>query len=519
MAMASENLQRAIALIEVNQLFEAMPLLNEAISVQPECVEAYLQRAKLRRRLGDNEGAITDYTQVIKLTPSASVYLARALVWLTMGQAKGAVTDSRAAVKLDPSLAGGHRLLGKSLGMLGDGPGAIAAYKQAARCYLDGKDKENAQACLDAIGPLQKLPPYDYAQDSVAAGAAGVAGSQSLDLAQPTSREATPEEFVRRVRLKYEAGEYGAAMADLNWLLGVEATFAPALCLRGLIQAQLGRRELAVADLAQAKALCPEDPEVRFARGQMRLIFKDADGAIEEFSALISESAETPDARYFVQRGDAYRLREDTESAFKDYSNALAIDMKNAQLYELRAEMQKEMSAVEGAISDYQRAATLWLDKGNWQRHQRVVEAVRSLRNQKVSQGSSTVGSRGSSSKSTAVPIKSYEKNLPVVEVLLDGVETFDVVIDRNATHSIVTKQMATQLNLDMVSYRYVYLADGTPMELPIGWLRSVVVGRVVVTDVYVAIAPDKATAVLGKDCFSLYSIRISGNEMMFVRR
>ncbi|MEM9088394.1 MAG: tetratricopeptide repeat protein [Cyanobacteria bacterium P01_F01_bin.53] len=513
--MASENLQRAIALIEVNQLFEAMPLLNEAISAQPECVAAYLQRAKLRRRLGDNEGAITDYTQVIKLTPSASVYLARALVWLTMGQVKGAVTDSRAAVKLDPSLASGHRLLGKSLGILGDGPGAISAYKQAARCYLDGKDKENAQACLDAIGPLQKLPPYDYAQAPWAAGAGGVAGSQGLDLAQPTSREATPEEFVRRVRLKYEAGEYGAAMADLNWLLGVEATFAPALCLRGLIQAQLGRRELAVADLAQAKALCPEDPEVRFARGQMRLIFKDADGAIEEFSALISESAETPDARYFVQRGDAYRLREDTESAFKDYSNALAIDTENAQLYELRAEMQKEMSAVEGAIADYKRAATLWLDKGNWPRHQRVVEAVRSLRNQKVLQSSST----GSSSKSTAVPIKSYENHLPVVEVLLDGVATFDIVVDRNATHSIVTKQMATQLNLDMVSYRYVYLADGTPMELPIGRLRSVVVGRVVITDVYVAIAPDKATAVLGKDCFSLYSIRISGNEMMFVRR
>jgi hypothetical protein len=69
------------------------------------------------------------------------------------------------------------------------------------------------------------------------------------------------------------------------------------------------------------------------------------------------------------------------------------------------------------------------------------------------------------------------------------------------------------------VSYRYVYLADGTPMELSIGRLRSVVIGTTVITDVYVAIAPDNATAVLGKDCFSAYSVRISGNEMTFVRR
>ncbi len=107
---------------------------------------------------------------------------------------------------------------------------------------------------------------------------------------------------------------------------------------------------------------------------------------------------------------------------------------------------------------------------------------------------------------------------MPVVEVLLDGIATFDMVIDRNAAHSIVTQQMANQLKLEIVSYRYVYLADGTPMELPIGRLRSVVVGPVIVTDVYVAIAPDTATVLLGKDCFSAYSVRISGNEITFIR-
>ena len=499
--------QRALALIKVDQPFEALPLLNQVIEAQPERSEAYRQRAKIRRRLGDKEGAIADYTKALRLTPAAELYLARALVWLSLEQVHGTIADSREAVKLKPELAGGHRLLGKALGLLGDGVGAIAAYKQAARCYLADKDKENAQACLDAIEPLRELPPFDYAQ-----GSGDYAQGSGTEGKEGQQRAVTPEVFMARVRAQYEAGEYAQAMRELNWFLGFQPVHRQALCLRGLIQARLGQREQAVADLALARQHHPDDVEVRFCRGQMRLILKDGYGAVEEFSALIkdAEQAGRPEARFFAQRGHSYRSIEEPDKAFKDYANATAIETENAELYELRAEMQQATGGVEGAIADYQQAATLYLNQGNWQKHQQVVEAVRRLRKQSRTSTSSD--------KSTVVKIKSYENHMPVVEVLFDGIETFDVVIDRNATHSIVTQQMANQLNLELVSYRYVYLADGTPMELPIGRLRSVVVGAVIITDVYVAVAPDKATVVLGKDCFSAYSVRISGNEMTFMR-
>jgi tetratricopeptide (TPR) repeat protein len=511
--MALDSFQQALALIQADQPFEALPLLNELIGEQPQHREAYLARARVRRRLQDREGAIADYSKALKLSPKAETYLARSLVWLSLNNMQGAIADSREAIALNPKLAGAHRLLGKALGQLGDGVGAIAAYKQAARCYLDARDKANAQACLDAIGPLRALPDYpagrqanDYAQSSVS----GFAGAQG--------ERATPAEFVRRVRLMYERGEYAAALKELDWLLGCEPQAVEALCLRGLTQAQLGRREQAVADLAQAKQLQPEDVDVRFCRGQMRLIFKDGYGAIEEFSALITAAADKPESKYFAQRGDGYRLLEDYDQAFKDYSNAIALDTENAQLYELRAKMQQDMGASKGAneeaIADYQQAATLWLNEGNWQKHQQVVETVRSLR-----KSNSSNSSRSKSNSSATVQIKSFNNQMPVVEVLFDGIASFDIVIDRNATHSIVTQQMANRLKLDTVSYRYVYLADGTPMELSIGRLRSVAIGTTIITDVYVAIAPDNATAVLGKDCFSAYSVRISGNEMTFVRR
>ncbi|MEL6939159.1 MAG: tetratricopeptide repeat protein [Cyanobacteria bacterium J06598_1] len=498
---AAQHFERALKLIKVERVFEAVPLLDQVIAAAPDWAEAYVQRARVRKRLGDPERAIADYAKAIKLAPTAEIYLARSLVWLEINQVKGAIADSRQAIALQPKLAGAHHVLGKALGLLGDGPGAIAAYKQAARCYLDAKNKASAQKCLEAIPPLKKLPPLPQPkQAQVAIG--------------PTDRSATPEDFVQRVQEKYNAGNYASSLDDLNWLLGVHPQFVKALCLRGLIHARQGRRAEAVADLALAAQQETGDTEVRFYRGQMRLILNDGLGAIEEFSALIEATKETPDARYFAERGHSYRLMGEPEAAFKDYSNALAMDTDSPHLYELRADVQNNMNSTEGAIADYQQAATLWLNQGNWQKHQQVVEAVRSLRKQSTPQGNI-----GSTRTGSTVPIKAYSKQLPVVEVLLDGVAKFDVVIDRNAPNSIITKQMANQLKLALVSYQYVYLADGVPTELPIARLRSVMVGETIVTDVYVAIAPDSATVVLGKDCFSNYSIRISGNEMTFMRR
>ncbi len=514
MTMASDSFQRAMDLIEVERPFDALPLLNKVIAENPQRAEAYVQRAKVRRRLKDEEGAIADYSQAIKLAPTATVYLARALVWLSLNQVKGAIADSREAVKLKPELAGGHRLLGKALGMLGDGKGAIAAYKQAARCYLEAKDKQNAQACLDAIKPLQALPDIDFSRSPKTN---GQTSSKTNGTAAPV---VSIDEFMLRVQAKYSVGQYESALKDVNWLLDCAPHQQQALCWRVLIQAHLGYREQAISSLAIAKQCYPDNRDVQFCQGQMRLILQDGYGAVEEFSTLLekAQANDEPAARYFAARGRGYQMIGELEAAFKDYSNAVSIDSEDAALYELRAKIQQNTGEWEGAIADLQKAATLWLNQGNWKQHQHVVESVRKLRAQH--QLEKQLQSQGSEkNNSSTVQIKSFLRHMPVVEVLFDGVASFDMVIDRNATHSIITKEMAARLKIEPVSYRYVYLIDGTPMELYVGRLRSVKIGGTIITDVYVAIAPDKETAVLGKNCFSAYSVRISGNEITFLRR
>ena len=63
------------------------------IAQRPKWPEAYVQRARVRKRLGDKERAIADYAKAINIAPTAEMYLARALVWLELSQVKGAIAE------------------------------------------------------------------------------------------------------------------------------------------------------------------------------------------------------------------------------------------------------------------------------------------------------------------------------------------------------------------------------------------------------------------------------------------
>lgn len=244
----AETFRQALVMIGQDQPFEALRLLNHLLEQDPAIAETFVHRARIRRRLGESEGAIADYTKAIRLAPTAEIYLARALVWPSLEQIKGAIADSREAIQLTPDLAGAHRLLGKALGLFGDGPGAIAAYKQAARCYIAAKDKANAAHCLEKIEPLRSLPPL-LKETAISA-----QSTRESRLFPTTSQAvvATPAAFLQRLWEKYEQGQYQSVLKDVDWLLqcGVGSTAVAesvaegieALCLRGLVWRSWGDR-------------------------------------------------------------------------------------------------------------------------------------------------------------------------------------------------------------------------------------------------------------------------------------
>lgn len=84
----------------------AMDDLTLAIQLKEDFALAYHERAGIKRRLGDYQGAHFDYQQAIAYDPAfALAYNNRGSVKILMGDYTGAIEDYSTALQLDPELA------------------------------------------------------------------------------------------------------------------------------------------------------------------------------------------------------------------------------------------------------------------------------------------------------------------------------------------------------------------------------------------------------------------------------
>jgi tetratricopeptide (TPR) repeat protein len=75
--------------------------LEYKIRKNPNDITAYYNRAVLRRECNDNQGALEDFTQVIKIDPDkASAYHQRGRLRHRLGDRKGAIKDYQRAIEI-----------------------------------------------------------------------------------------------------------------------------------------------------------------------------------------------------------------------------------------------------------------------------------------------------------------------------------------------------------------------------------------------------------------------------------
>jgi tetratricopeptide (TPR) repeat protein len=106
---------------------------TEAIEVyKPAHVSTYLSRGRIRFRLKDYAGAISDYTKAIELDPNyAEAYYARGLMMHFLKDYLGAITDYTKAIEIYPSHASANYRRGKVKYILEDFKGAVIDYTKA----------------------------------------------------------------------------------------------------------------------------------------------------------------------------------------------------------------------------------------------------------------------------------------------------------------------------------------------------------------------------------------------------
>ena len=114
-------------------------------------------------------------------------------------------------------------------------------------------------------------------------------------------------------------------------------------------------------------------------------------------------------------------------------------------------------------------------------------------------------------------PIKRREGGTPVIDVVFNGNQTFEMIVDTGASGTLITQRMATALGVQPVTKALVDTASQKGVEIPVGFVDSIEVDGAVARNVSVAIAgPDLDLGLLGHDFFGNFDVTIRRDVVEF---
>ena len=138
---AAGNFKQGLALQKDRKCTEAIVKLDQALSYDPEMVEAYHVRAICHWRWDRFDQALADYSATVRLKPDyAAGYASRGAVHRQKGDLDAALADWDMAIRLDPAPAYPRMRRAEVLRERDDFDGALKEYDLLIA--RDGKDRE-----------------------------------------------------------------------------------------------------------------------------------------------------------------------------------------------------------------------------------------------------------------------------------------------------------------------------------------------------------------------------------------
>ena len=108
------------------------------------------------------------------------------------------------------------------------------------------------------------------------------------------------------------------------------------------------------------------------------------------------------------------------------------------------------------------------------------------------------------------IPVKTRRGGSPIVDVTFNGDKTYEMILDTGATGTLITQQMAEELNIIPFGEITATIADGSNVQLQVGMVGSMSAGGLTINQLEVSIAPpEKEIGLLGQDFFGTYDMTI----------
>lgn len=288
---------------DANDLGRATAAADRSVELDPRSVEALVERAYLRARLGDVVGFLADAERAVAADPADVAALdCRSTAYGAAGRLGEAAADSTARIALDPESSVGYYARGYVRLEAGDGAAAVADFDLA----------------------LERDPDYLPA-------------------------------IYNRAFARALAGDFDGALADCDAAERADPSSVAAAMARGRVEEQRGDFAAAEAAYDAAIRAHPGAPEPLVARGLLRRQRGDSDGAIDDFSAALHRNPSMAELHRY--RGLA--LLEgagDPARALSDFERAVELEPFNPENFHNRAVARHALGDADGAIEDYSRA-------------------------------------------------------------------------------------------------------------------------------------------------------------------
>ncbi len=234
---------------------EAVDWLTRAIRLDARDVDAINHRASGLVALGDEAGALRDFTRAIEVRPDSLAYFERGYFRSRHGDLKGAIEDFTRSI------------LART-GQADERPRPGTSYDQRAHAKEDAKDLAGAMEDFDKAVSLE---PDD------------------------------PELRHCRAVARHARGNFDGALEDLDVAVRLNPSYAAGWCLRGWVLYRLGQRDAALRDLEKAIALAPKDPNAYGDRGFVYEAMKQPVPAAADFRRALELAPPTWPSRSRVE--------------------------------------------------------------------------------------------------------------------------------------------------------------------------------------------------------------------------
>lgn len=315
---------------------EALAHFSNAVRLNPQFAQAYVERGKTHDALGETKQSIPDYSRAIKIAPDLALAWAwRAGAYSDLGEDDRAIADAGESIRLNPRIplsyiARGGAYLNKLMvnEALTDLDRAIeindevpAAFETRSRAWL--AVEEWKRAYQDASTALRLNPSSSVAYNN-------------------------------RASALMQVERWKEALSDIDAAARLKPDDANIRANRSLILSKLGRHDEALAEADKAFKQEPQNPRAHASRGIALVGLKRSKEAVD---ALTKALELQPLLAYcHTARGDAYLSQRDNAKALADYNKALEMAPKYAEGHDRRAQYYRSIGDTKQAAADLAQA-------------------------------------------------------------------------------------------------------------------------------------------------------------------